>query len=76
MHVELPVELWLTIFRLAAEDYAVFEYTTHTQAWNSSSWYKLVTSGVSKWALRTPVEQLTVAQHRRAKLMKVRLTCA
>ncbi|EKM61190.1 uncharacterized protein PHACADRAFT_111460 [Phanerochaete carnosa HHB-10118-sp] len=75
MRSELPVELWLAIFQLAAEDDTIFEHTTHTQPWKPSSWYKLTTSGVSKWTLRTPIEELIAMQHRRARLMKAFSTC-
>ncbi|GJE85780.1 hypothetical protein PsYK624_018590 [Phanerochaete sordida] len=70
MHPELPVELWLTIFQLAADDDAIFAHTTHTQAWQPSSWYKLTQNGVSKWTLRTPIEDIAAMQHRRSRLMK------
>lgn len=71
MHVELPVELWITIFRLAADDEVLYANSNPTTAWHTSNWFKLTVSGVTKWTLRSPQDEVALLQHRRTRQMKV-----
>lgn len=76
MHVELPVELWITIFRLAADDEILYANANPTTAWHTSNWFKLTVSGVTKWTLRSPQDEIALLQHRRTRQMKVRNSLA
>lgn len=71
MRVELPVELWMNIFLLAADDELIFANTNVTTAWHTSNWFKLTVGGVTKWTLRSPQDELALLQHRRTRQLKV-----
>ena len=75
MRVELPVELWIAIFHLVADDEVLFANTNVTTAWHTSNWFKLTVAGVTKWTLRSPQDELSLLQHRRTRSMKVYSDC-
>ena len=69
--IDLPSELWNSIFDLAADENVIFDHSLPT-IMAQSTWFKSVL--VNKWELRDPTETLNSIQRRSYSTKKVRLS--
>lgn len=65
--MELPAELWTSIFDLAADEDVIFQYGLPT-VMAESAWYM---TAFGQWTLRTPQEALNLIQRRSYVTKKV-----